>query len=143
MDQNEFNELMGQAGIEPGGIGANQPEKLDHISLFLQHVDPEDLEEIILDKTRSIGIIREEHMPGYNRVHQVILTLAAHGQLRSALKLARLTEAELRLTMSIDGHFIDNISKQELRYTTTQHLYPHDGPQMPAKKKHFWNRGNK
>lgn len=140
MDNEEMVDMMQKAGIDPSSLGQNQPEKLDHISLFLQHVDPDELEEIILDKTRSIGIIKEEHMPGYNRVDQAILTLASHGQLRSALKLARLTEAELRRTMSIEGHFIDNISKQELRYTTTQHLYPHEDNQQP-KRKGFFGRG--
>jgi len=139
MDQDEINEMINQAGVNPNIIGQNQPEKLDNISLFLQHVDPDDLMNIILDKTRSIGIIREEHNLAYYMADQCILKHLGHGQIYSAVNMAKLIEAEFRRSMSNEGHFIDNVSKQELRYTTTQHLYPHE--QEQAKKKGFWRRG--
>ena len=117
--------------------GQTITERLDQISMFLQFIQTNRPQDMIVGKEKSVGHIKEEHMGGHIRMDQAILTLLNAGQIRTAIKMIYSHLSEFKMTMSIDGEFINNVTKQELRYTHTQHLYPHEPPQ----KKGGWLGG--
>jgi len=113
-------------------------ERLDQISMFLQFIQTNRPINQIVGKEKSIGYIQEEHMAGHIKMDRLIMMFLAKGQIRKAYELIYSVMSEFRMTMSIEGKFVGNITKQELRYTHTQHLI-NDQPQ-PQEKKGFWRR---
>lgn len=113
-------------------------ERLDQISMFLEFVKKDELLDMIVSKEISIGIIKEEHMDGHINMRNMIMNFIFAGQLKTAKKLIYGMLGEFRTTMSIEGDFIRNVSKQEMRYTQYQHLYQH--PTQPERRGLFRKR---
>jgi len=115
------------------GFQMDQPkvqERLDQISMFLHFIETNSPRNMLVGKEKSIGHIKEEHMEGHIEMDYAIMTLLEAGQLKTALKMIISFISEFKMTMSIDGEFINNVTKQELRYSQYQHVYEH-----PAKRK--------
>jgi len=108
-------------------------ERLDQISMFLQFIEKNRPINMLVSKEKSIGYIQESHMAGHIEMDRTIMTNLVYGQVRKAYEHIYSVNSEFRTTMSIDGRFIENITKQELRYTHTQHLIQEQKQQQQKK----------
>ena len=118
--------------------GQNTTERLDQISMFLHFIETHRPIKMIVGKEKSIGYIKEEHMYGHIKMDKLIMLFLAKGQIRKAYELIYSCNSEFRMTMSIEGKFVENVTKQELRYTHTQHMITEQ--QQPSVKKGFFRR---
>lgn len=112
-------------------------ERLDQISMFLQYIEENDPRNQLVGKEKSIARIEGGHMPGHIRMDKAIMMMFDKGQIKTGFKLLYSQNSEFRMSMSIDGNFIDNVTKQELRYY--QHQYLHQ-EQEKKQKKSFWHK---
>jgi hypothetical protein len=133
---NDLEDMQKQ--MQAMGDAPTTPERLDHISMFLQDIESSRPIKNIVDKVKSIGYIDENHMAGHIQMDKAIMKLLKHGQVNLGYELIYGVKSEFRMTMSIKGAFIENVTKQELKYTHTQHLYPHEPDRQP--KKGFFRR---
>lgn len=100
-------------------------ERLDQISMFLHFIEPSAPINMLVGKEKSVGHIKEEHMEGHIEMDYAIMTFLEVGQLRTGMKMSFSFISEFKMTMSIGGEFMNNVTKQELRYAQTQHVYQH------------------
>ena len=101
-------------------------ERLDQITMFLEFIRKKRPHETILGKEKSVGIIEPEHLEAHIRFDKAILTLLNAGQIRTAFNMIYSQVSEFKMTMSIKGKFLEDITKTELRYS--QHVYEHRAP---------------
>jgi len=133
----DMQRRMAEQGDVPGIT-----ERLDQISMFLEptYVKGQESYDLprkpLVAKELSVGHIKEEHMRANMETVTTALEFLDTGQLGLGMFLMKTLHSEFKQTMSIDGEFINNVTKQELRYTHTQHLYQHEEEQ----KKKRWGR---
>jgi len=132
----DFDDISQQ--VSSMGDAPSATERLDQISMFLQFIESNRPMNMLVSKEKSIGYIAEEHMGGHIKMDKAIMILLAKGQIRKAYELIISVNSEFRMTMSIGGKFIENITKQELRYTHTQHLIQEQ--KQEQKKKGFFRK---
>ena len=87
----------------------------------------------LVSKELSCGHIQEHHMGGHLKSVRTALEFLDEGQVGLARYIMKSMQSEFKMTMSIDGEFINNVTKQELRYTQTQHVYDHGEDQKPKR----------
>ncbi len=116
----------------------NVKERLDQISMFLTYIESKDLRKILVGKEKSIGNIQLQHMEGHIGMDRTIMTLLTHGQMRTAIKNITSMISEFKMTMSVEGEFINAVTKQELRYRQESHVY--NEPSDKPKKKGIFRR---
>jgi len=121
-------------GYEQGNV----KERLDQISMFLTYIESKDLRKILVGKEKSVGNIQLQHMEGHIGMDRLIMTLLYNGQMRTAIKNITSMISEFKMTMSIDGEFIKDVTKQELRYKSESHVY--NEPVEKPKKKGLFGR---
>ena len=128
---NELDDMQKWQGDRP-----KIQERLDQISMFLHFIETNSSpRNMLVGKEKSIGHIKEEHMDGHIEMDNMIMIFLDAGQMKTAIKKIYSVISEFKMTMSIDGEFINNVTKQELRYTQYQHLIQHDDRE---KKRSFW-----
>jgi hypothetical protein len=71
-------------------------------------------------------------------VRKGILVLLQEGQINLALKWMVDFEGELKLTMSIDAKFIEQIGQNKFEYTQEQHVYEHTMQEQEKKRGGFF-----
>jgi len=137
---NELDNMRNQLVDQSDGL--NIMERLDQISMFLEPTyvkgqeDYDNPRKPLVSKEFSVGNILENHMSGHLKGVRAALELLDSGQIGLARYIMKTMQSEFKMTMSIGGEFMKNITKQELRYTHTQHLHQH--PAEVTKKK--WGR---
>jgi hypothetical protein len=62
------------------------------------------------------------------------------GQIGLARHFMTSFQSEIKLTMSFDGKFLEQIAGQKFEYTQEQHVYEHQLPAEPVRKKGFLGR---
>ena len=118
----------------------NVVERLDQISMFLEPTyvlgqeSYDNPRKPLVSKEMSVGNIQESHMCGHLKGVRSALELLDEGQLGLARFIMKTMQSEFKMTMSIDGEFIKSVTKQELRYTHTQHLYAHETEEKNKKR---------
>lgn len=114
-------------------------DKLDNISLFLEptriegQFDYDNMRRPLVGKELSVGHIKEEHMEGHLESVLTALEMLDEGQIGLGLFIMKMMQSEFKMTMSIDGEFMRNVTKTEMSHTYTQHVYSHDDKE-PVKK---------
>ena len=132
----EVNRMMGQ---QQEGTA----ERLDQISMFLWPTWVPGQEDYdtprmpLVSKELSVGRIKEEHMAGNISHTRAALYMLDRGHVGLARYIMKFMHSEFKMTMSIDGEFMDGITHQELRYTQHQHLHQDQQQQIPQKKGFF------
>jgi len=115
-------------------------ERLDQISMFLWPTWVPGQEDYdtprmpLVSKELSVGRIKEEHMKGNISHTRTSLDMLEEGQIGLARFIMKFMHSEFKMTMSIDGEFMDGITHQELRYTQHQHLHQPEQQNQPQKK---------
>lgn len=118
-------------------------ERLDQISMFLEPTyvigqeTYDNPRKQLVSKELSVGNIKEEHMSGHMNSVRTALELLDEGQISEARFVMKYIQSEFKMTMSIGGEFMNNVTKQELRYTQNQHVYEHPAER---EKKGFFRR---
>ena len=114
-------------------------ERIDQFSRFLEPtIPPGQLDyynprKPLIGKELSVANIDRRDLPAYLFVEEAILEFLEAGQIGLARFLMITFQAELKLTMSIDGRFMDFIGKTKLEYEHKQHIIEH-----PVERKRGW-----
>lgn len=129
----EISDIERQLGnAEPG---SNIVERLDQISMFLEPTyikgqeDYDNPRKLLVSKELSVGNIKPEDRGGHMRSVRAAQEFLDNGQIGLARFIMKTLQSEFKISMSIEGKFMENITKQELRYTHAQHLYTHQEQQ--------------
>ena len=129
-----------------GGQQEGTAERLDQISMFLWPTwvpgqeDYDNPRMPLVSKELSVGRIKEEHMKGNISHTRTALDMLEEGQIGLARFIMKFMHSEFKMTMSIDGEFMDGITHQELRYTQHQHVHGLEQPQQQSSKKGLFRR---
>lgn len=118
-------------------------QSIDQYSRFLEPTIPKGQFEYynerkpLISKELSVGNIEREDMIGYLDTEQAILEFLEEGQIGLARFLMTLFQSELKLTMSFDGRFLDQITTSKFEYTQKQDIHEH---MESAPRKGFFGR---
>jgi len=121
-------------------------QSMDQYSRFLEPTAPKGQTEwfeqrkMLVGKECSVANIEREDMIGYLDLEEAILEFLEEGQIATAKFMLIKFQAELKLTMSFEGRFMDQITTNKFDYTQKQDVTEHV---MPMKKKGFLGLGGK
>ena len=107
---------------------------IDQYSRFLEPTIPKGQHEYynerkpLISKELSVGNIVREDMISYLDTEQAILEFLEEGQIGLARFLMTTFQSELKLSMSFDGRFMEQITTSKFEYTQKQDLYEHIEP---------------
>ena len=79
----------------------------------------------LVGKELSIGNILREDMLGHLPMITCIQKLLSYGQIGLHRRFMIGFQSELKLTMSFDGKFMEQISSNKFEYSQEQHVYEH------------------
>lgn len=130
----------------PDDLPRSMPEsslpRIDQWSLFLHEEIPEGIEpmlanvlKLLFSKSISVGNIEKTDMMANASMEWTIYELVISYQLQSAMMFGISYINDWKASMSKDGKLLENMAKQELRYTQDQHVYEH--VEAPRKKGWF------
>lgn len=128
---------MGLDDLKDGRVAIKQ--NIDQYSRFLKPTIPEGQLGYynpvmpLVGKELSIGNIFREDMLGHLPMVTCIQKLLSYGQIGLHRRYMVGFQAELKLTMSFDGKFMEQIASNKFEYTQEQHVYEH-GLDEPKKK---------
>lgn len=128
---------MGLDDLKEGRVAIKQ--NIDQYSRFLKPTIPEGQLGYynpvmpLVGKELSIGNIFREDMLGHLPMITCIQKLLSYGQIGLHRRYMIGFQAELKLTMSFDGLFMEQIAGNKFEYTQEQHVYEHP-MEMPKKK---------
>lgn len=111
-------------------------QTIDQYSQFLEPTIPKGQHEYYNDrkpliaKELSVGNIERTDMIGYFDVEDAILEFFEEGQIGLGRFLMTRFQTEIKLTMSFDGRFMDQISTSKFEYTQKQDITEHIQPQQ-------------
>ena len=114
-------------------------DKLDNVSLFLEptriegQYDYDNQRRPLVGKELSVAVITRDDIEGNMESVYTALEMLDEGQMSLGFFIMKVMQSEFKMSMSIDGEFMKNITKTEMSHTYTQHVYSHDG-KPPAKK---------
>ena len=120
-------------------------QNIDQYSRFLKPTIPEGQLEYynpfmpLVGKELSIGNILREDMLGHLPMISCIQILLSYGQLGLHRMMMIKFQGELKLTMSFDGKFMEQIATNKFEYSQEQHVYEHKLDEE-QKKKGFFGR---
>ena len=80
----------------------------------------------LVGKELSIGNILREDMLGHIPMIICIQKLLSYGQIGLHRRFMVGFQSELKLTMSFDARFLDQIAGNKFEYSQEQHLYEHN-----------------
>ena len=129
---------MGLDDLRDSRVAVKQ--NIDQYSRFLKATIPDGQLDYynpvmpLVGKELSVGNIYREDMLGYLPMVTCIQKLLSYGQIGLHRRYMVGFQAELKLTMSFDGKFMEQIASNKFEYTQEQHLYEH-GLEEPKKKK--------
>jgi hypothetical protein len=117
-------------------------QNIDQYSRFLKPTIPEgqlkDYNPLMptVGKELSTGNIFREDILGHIMMLRNIHILLSYGQLGLYKISMMIFQGELKLTMSIDGKFMEQIATNKFEYSQEQHVYEHQLPEekRPRKK---------
>lgn len=95
----------------------------------------------LVGKELSIGNIFREDMLGHIPMITCIQKLLSYGQIGLHRRFMVGFQSELKLTMSFDGRFMEQISSNKFEYSQEQHVYEHGLDEK--KKKGLFGMGGK
>jgi len=123
--------------LKEGRVAVKQ--NIDQYSRFLKPTIPEGQLSYynpvmpLVGKELSTGNIYREDMLGHLPMVTTIIKLLNYGQIGLHRRFMVTFQSELKLTMSFDGRFIEQIAANKFEYTQEQHVYEH-GMDQPKKK---------
>jgi len=129
---------MGLDDLKDGRVAVKQ--NIDQYSRFLKPTIPEGQLGYynpvmpLVGKELSIGNIERSDMLGHLPMISCIQILLSYGQLGLHRDMMIKFQSELKLTMSFEGRFMEQIASNKFEYTQEQHVYEH-GLEEPKKKK--------
>lgn len=129
---------MGLDDLKDGRVAVKQ--NIDQYSRFLKPTIPEGQLGYynpvmpLVGKELSIGNIERSDMLGHLPMISCIQILLSYGQLGLHRDMMIKFQSELKLTMSFDGKFMEQIASNKFEYTQEQHVYEH-GLEEPKKKR--------
>jgi hypothetical protein len=132
---------MGLDDLKDGRVAVKQ--NIDQYSRFLKPTIPDGQLDYynpvmpLVGKELSIGNIARDDMLGHLPMISCIQILLSYGQLGLHRDMMIKFQAELKLTMSFEGKFLEQIASNKFEYTQEQHVYEH-GLEEPKKKKGFF-----
>ena len=106
-------------------------QTIDQYSQFLEPTVPKGQNEYyndrkpLISKELSVGIIERGDMISYFDLEDAILEFMEEGQLGLARFLMTRWQSEIKLTMSFDGRFMDQISTSKFEYVQKQDITEH------------------
>lgn len=121
-------------------------QNIDQYSRFLKPTIPEGQLEYynprlpLVSKELSVGNIFREDMLGHLPMIHGILYFLDVGQIGLARFFMTTFQSELKLTMSFDGKFLEQIASNKFEYTQEQHVYEHGMEEQQQKKKGFFGK---
>jgi hypothetical protein len=129
---------MSLEDLKDGRVAVKQ--NIDQYSRFLKPTIPEGQLGYynpvmpLVGKELSIGNIYREDMLGHLPMVTTIQKLLNYGQIGLHRRFMIGFQAELKLTMSFDGKFMEQIAANKFEYTQEQHVYEH-GLDEPRRKR--------
>lgn len=82
----------------------------------------------LISKELSVGNIERSDMPGYFDIEDAILEFLEEGQIGAARFLMTRWQTELKLTMSFDARFMEQITTSKFEYSQKQDIHEHIEP---------------
>jgi hypothetical protein len=82
----------------------------------------------LISKELSVGNIERSDMIGYFDIEDAILEFLEEGQIGVARFLMTRWQTELKLTMSFDGRFMEQITTSKFEYSQKQDIHEHIEP---------------
>lgn len=82
----------------------------------------------LISKELSVGNIERNDMVGYFDIEDAILEFLEEGQIGAARFLMTRWQTELKLTMSFDGRFMEQITTSKFEYSQKQDIHEHIEP---------------
>ena len=109
-------------------------QSIDQYSKFLEPTMPKGQEEYynsrkpLIGKELSVGNIERTDMVGNFDMEDAIMEFMEEGQIGLARFMMTRFQSELKLTMSFDGRFMDQITTSKFEYTQRQDIHEHIEP---------------
>lgn len=82
----------------------------------------------LISKELSVGNIERSDMVGFFDIEDAILEFLEEGQIGAARFLMTRWQTELKLTMSFDGRFMEQITTSKFEYSQKQDIHEHIEP---------------
>jgi hypothetical protein len=82
----------------------------------------------LISKELSVGNIERNDMIGYFDIEDAILEFLEEGQIGVARFLMTRWQTELKLTMSFEGRFMEQITTSKFEYSQKQDIHEHIEP---------------
>jgi len=136
--------MTGLDDLKEGRVAVKQ--NIDQYSRFLKPTIPDgqlgyyNPRLPLVSKETSIGNILREDMLGHIPMIHGILFLMDAGQIGLARFFMTTFQSELKLTMSFDGKFLEQIASNKFEYSQEQHVYEHQLPPEQQKKQGLMGR---
>jgi len=129
---------------EPSSGPDLSKQSIDQYSRFLEPTIPTGQHDYyndrkpLISKELSVGNIEREDMISYLDMEQAILEFLEEGQIGLARFLMTTFQSELKLSMSFEGRFMEQITTSKFEYTQRQDIHEH---MEAVPKKGFFKRG--